>query len=143
MPASDVVLLIDTGPIVASLVAKEDSHDECNAVLDRVHFVYTSWPVITEAVYLLGDYSPAVEKLFALLRGRVIQLLTLDRTDIDRIEQIMAKYADQNFQLADASLMHLAEREGIEQVLTIDQQDFALFRTAKGRRLTLLPAATG
>lgn len=110
MPAAT---LIDTGPIVASLVANEPSHAACVAALDKVQIAYTCWPVITGAVYLLGNYSSAVEKLFELPRERTWELLPIYRSDLDGIESILSKYADQSFQLADACLMHLAEREGV------------------------------
>lgn len=35
--------------------------------------------------------------------------------------------------------MHLAEREEIEHVFTLDRRDFSAFRTASGKALTLLP----
>lgn len=59
MPA--VATLIDTGPIVASLNARDPNHAACRAAFAKLSpFAYTCWPVITEAVYLLGNYSPAV-----------------------------------------------------------------------------------
>ena len=138
MPVIDAPL-IDTGPIVASLDANDAYHRMCETVFDHFAFAYTSWPVITEAVYLLGNHSLAVEKLFVMLRSGRWRLLSLDRSDLDGIEQILAKYRDQGFQLADASLMHLANREGIDKVLTLDRTDFELYRTPLGKRLTILP----
>jgi predicted nucleic acid-binding protein len=136
MPAA---ALIDTGPIVASLIANEPSHAACLEALGQIQLAYTCWPVITEAVYLLGDYSPAVQKLFELLRDRTWEVLPIYRSDLDGIEAILSKYADQGFQLADACLMHLAEREGVSQVVTLDRKDFGVFRLTSGQQLTLLP----
>ncbi len=131
--------LIDTGPIVASLDARDAHHEACERAFAALPFAYTCWPVIAEAVYLLGNYSPAVEKLFVMLRTRRWRLLPLDRTDFDGVERILAKYQDQGFQLADACLMHLAEREGINQVLTLDRKDFGLYRTTSGDSLVIVP----
>lgn len=138
MPA--VATLIDTGPIVASLNARDPNHAVCKAAFAKLSpFAYTCWPVITEAVYLLGDYSSATVKLFELLRSQTYRLLSLAHADLQAVEAILAKYQDQDFQLADACLMHLAEREGIAEVLTLDKQDFSVFRTSVGKTLTLLP----
>jgi uncharacterized protein len=138
MPAA--AALIDTGPIVACLNARDSQHERCKtAFAELPPAVYTCWPVITEAVYLLGDYSQATVKLFELLRNQTFRILPLSSNELSDIEAILAKYQDQEFQLADACLMHLAERESISQVLTLDQQDFSLFRTAAGKPLTLLP----
>jgi len=139
MPAA-IATLIDTGPIVASLNEKDARHAECKESFSKLGpFVYTCWPAITEVVYLLGDYYPATSKLFDLLKTQTIRVLSIDQTDLGGVEDILAKYADQRFQLADACLMHLANREGINQVLTLDRKDFSLFRTVSGKALTLLP----
>jgi predicted nucleic acid-binding protein len=66
-------------------------------------------------------------------------LLSLTHADVQAVETILAKYKDQKFQLADACLMHLAERDGISEVLTLDKRDFGLFRTSAGKMLSLLP----
>jgi hypothetical protein len=41
-------------------------------------------------------------------------------------------------QLADASLMYVAEQNGIEHVFTLDRRDFTIFR-CRGKALTLIP----
>lgn len=138
MPA--VATLIDTGPIVAVLNARDSNHAACKATFARLSpFAFTCWPVITEAVYLLGNYSQATAKLFELLRTQAFRLLPLTEADLPAVEAILAKYRDQGFQLADACLMHLAEREGIGEVVTLDKQDFSLFRTSTGASLAILP----
>ena len=132
--------LIDTGPIVAALNKRDAYHQACVDAFKSVGpFVYTCWPVITEAAYLLGRYSPATNALFHSLRTRAYRILPLNVDDVEGIERILSKYADQDFQLADAALMYLADREGFDQVLTIDHTDFRVFRTKDGRPLTLLP----
>lgn len=132
--------LIDTGPIVASLNASDPAHVTCKSEFSKLSpIAYTCWPVITEAVYLLGNYSVATVKLFELLRRQTYRILPLSFTDLQAVEAILAKYRDQNFQLADACLMHLAEREGIVDVLTLDKRDFELFRTSQRESLKILP----
>jgi predicted nucleic acid-binding protein len=51
----------------------------------------------------------------------------------------MHKYADQKLDLADATLMHLANRSGIDQVFTLDRRHFSIFRNRDGRALTIVP----
>lgn len=72
--------------------------------------------------------------LKAIARGSLSILPMTDR-DAEPIAPIMAKYADQPLSLADASLMHLAEREGVEEVFTVDAKDFSVYRTASGQAL--------
>jgi predicted nucleic acid-binding protein len=53
----------------------------------------------------------------------------------------MERYATLGAQLADAALVFIAEREGIETVFTLDRRDFTVYRTSDGRALTLVPEA--
>jgi hypothetical protein len=100
----------------------------------------TCLPVITEASYLLNRYdSNLVHHLLAACRDGVYALLPLDKPDIDAIDRLIAKYQDLCLDFADAALMHLAEREGIEQVFTLDRRDFSVFRTSAGKPLAILP----
>lgn len=60
-------------------------------------------------------------------------------TDLPGVAAILAKYESLGIQLADASLAHLATREGIEWLFTLDRRDFGVIRLAHGRKLRLLP----
>jgi len=132
--------LIDTGPIVAIINADDPYHTQCTEAIKRLPVpLHTCWPVITEAAYLLRKHPQGIAKLFEMLRTQVSSLAHLSQSDLSPIESILTKYADQKFQLADAALMYLSERQGISRVFTIDYKDFSLFRTAQGKSLTLLP----
>ena len=132
--------LIDTGPLVAIFDKNHSQHQSCLEVFSALPApLLTTWPVITEAAYLLREWSNERRGLFTLLRTEAIRLVPIERGDVDAIETILETYADQKFQLADATLMHVANRDGITQVLTLDRKDFNVFRTASGSHLTLLP----
>jgi predicted nucleic acid-binding protein len=55
------------------------------------------------------------------------------------IAAVLAKYEALRIQLADASLVHLANREGIEVMFTLDRRDFGVVRLAHGKKLRLIP----
>jgi len=134
--------LVDTGPLVAALNGNDPSHSDCLTALRQVLApLLTCWPVITEAVYLLGSWSMPTAKLFELIRLRTVEIARLKRKDVDAIETIFRKYHDQGFHLGDVALMHLAESHDIDQVLRLDRKDFGIFRTRTGLALTLLPSA--
>lgn len=134
-------VLVDAGPLVAILSERDQHYGVCfsAAKLLRGPF-YTSWPVVTEAAYLLREQPGAVEKLLGRIRDSKLHLVPLGVGDVDGILAILTQYADQAFDLADATLMYLAEREGIEHVFTIDHRHFSLFRTTNGRALSLHPS---
>jgi predicted nucleic acid-binding protein len=46
---------------------------------------------------------------------------------------------DRSMDFADAALLRVAEREGIDTVFTVDRKDFAVYRLSGRRRLKMLP----
>jgi predicted nucleic acid-binding protein len=101
--------------------------------------IYTCWPVITEAAYLLRGSPAVVRRLLACCDGSRFAILPLGADDLSGIETVLSVYQDQSFDLADATLMHLANREGIDAVFTLDRRHFSIYRSARGSSLQLLP----
>ena len=134
-------ILMDTGPLVALFDRRDAHHEACrDQARNLPGSLFTCLPVITEACYLLNRYdSHLVHHLLAACRDGVYELLPLDKPDIEPIDRLIAKYQDLCLDFADAALMHLAEREGIEHIFTLDRRDFSVLRTAAGKPLTLLP----
>jgi hypothetical protein len=133
-------VLIDTGPIVAILLESDEYHEACVEQLHRIRGpLLTCWPVITEAAWLLRAYPSAIRKLLSSFHGRPFELLPLGETDLPGIAAILVKYEALRIQIADASLLHLANREGIETMFTLDRRDFGVLRLAHGKKLRLIP----
>ena len=137
-------ILIDTGPLVALFDRRDAYYETCREQARSLPgSLLTCLPVITEASYMLNRYdSRLVHLLLRACRDGVYSLLPLDKFDIDQIDTIIARYHDLCFDFADAALMHLAERDGIEQVFTLDRRDVLVFRTSAGKSLSLLPEST-
>ena len=132
--------LIDTGPLAAILNASDPLHAKCTEAFKEFPSpLRTCWPVITETAYLVRYSLPALRTLIRLIQSNALSILPIGIADLSQIEAILSKYHDQQFQLADACLMYLAEREGIDVVLTLDRRDFGLYRTSAGKPLTLVP----
>lgn len=53
----------------------------------------------------------------------------------------MERYADLPMDLADASLVWLAEQTGIRDIATFDERDFTIYRLAGGKQFNNLFAA--
>ena len=51
----------------------------------------------------------------------------------------MKQYEDIRPQLADAALVYLAGREGIDTIFTLDRRDFAVYRSTHNRAFRILP----
>ncbi len=134
------MILVDAGPLVALLDRRDQHHSACVEALRSIKVgMVTTWPVITEAMYLLIDLPVAQQGLWELLERRVVSLLPLDDSDVPRMRELMGKYANRPMDLADASLVRLAEREGLDTVFTVDRKDFQVYRRGGRRPFRLLP----
>jgi uncharacterized protein len=133
-------LLIDTGPIVAIMLTSDEHHEACVGQLRHIQGpLLTCWPVITEAAWLLRSYPEAVRTLLTSFNGRPFELIPLGETDLLAIAALLAQYKNLGIQLADASLVHLANREAIDTIFTLDRRDFTVLRLAHGKKIRLIP----
>ena len=134
--------LTDTGPLVALLDADDRHHSDCVAVLKQLPAapLLTTWPCFTEAMYLLGavggySYQAA---LWRLRNDKRLVLHDLSVAEIDRMAKVMEKYADTPMDLADASLVAVAESQSMNRVFSIDS-DFRIYRLQSGQAFDVVP----
>src|SRR5260370_37751349 len=73
-------ILVDTGPLVAIISAEDEYHSACvNALRGMPDPLWTCWPVITEAAWLLRRSPPAVPQLLPHLNGGFLELFPISR----------------------------------------------------------------
>lgn len=133
-------VLVDTGPLVAILSASDQHHESCVQQLKRIKGrLLTSWPVLTEAAWLLRSYPAALSTLLSSFQSGPLCLAALNESDMPAIAAILTRYKTLEIQLADASLLHLANREGIDTVFTLDRRDFSVLRLSGKKKLRLIP----
>ena len=135
------MILTDTGPLVALLDADDPYHAACVAAAQRLPPgpLLTTWPCFTEAMYLLGEVGgyPYQAALWNLrTTGRLI-LLDLTHEEVDRMAALMEKYKDTPMDLADASLVAVAESRSLRRVFTVDN-DFYVYRLSDGSALEVV-----
>jgi predicted nucleic acid-binding protein len=51
----------------------------------------------------------------------------------------MVRYRDRPMDFADATLVHLAERESLTSVFTVDRDDFETYRIGSRQRFRIVP----
>jgi predicted nucleic acid-binding protein len=130
-----VVVVVDTGPLVALFDPSDRARPSCRAALDRLESstLVTTEAVVTEAEYLL-DFSvraqSALMRFMASGRPRVEAIAANER---GRIADLMGRYADLPMDHADATLVLVAERLGATRVFTLDRRDFGVYRIGKRR----------
>ena len=123
-------VVVDSGFLIGLFDEKDPLHARCREFLRdyRGRFLTTE-AVLTETLALL-----AVQQQLRCLDwlGDAAQagLLVVDRLPIDfrAVEKLARKYSDQPMDFADASVVLLATRTGVKEILTADQRDFAVYR---------------
>lgn len=132
-------VLVDAGPLVALLDRRDTHHARSVEALRSItEPLVTVWPVLVEAMCLLDTWTEQAA-LWAMIEAGPIALAPLGDDDVPRVRELMAKYRDLPMDLADAALVHVAERDGYRRVFTIDERDFAVYRVGGRERLTVLP----
>lgn len=133
-------MLVDAGPLVALIDAADRRHADCVTFVKTLRQpLVTVWPAFTEAMYLLNFSLQAQEHLWALLETGSLTLAPLTQRDAKRMRELMQTYADQPMDLADAALVHVAERDHFRDVFTLDRRQFGVYRIHGRRRLILKP----
>ena len=133
-------VLVDTGPLVAIFSKREQGHKICVECLRRLEGpLFTCWPVVTEALWLLRNNPRAIETLLTNFDGNLLALLPMDESSLEWIGRFMRRYAKLGAQLADASLIYLAEQQGFETIFTLDRRDFSVYRLPGNRAVQIIP----
>jgi predicted nucleic acid-binding protein len=134
-------MLVDAGPLVAILDRDDRDHDACVSALRQIEPpLLTTWPALTEAIYLMGDRCgwSGQELLWRMvLRGELV-MHELDDAALRRSHDLMQKYRDLPMDLADATLVATAEQRRMSRIFTLDS-DFRVYRLQGRRPFQLVP----
>jgi predicted nucleic acid-binding protein len=135
-------ILTDTGSLYAMADEDDEWHDRVRAFLEtgRRQLVVPV-TVLPEVCYLIGLYlGAAAETRFmrSVQRGE-LRIETLSRADLTRTVAVMEQYRDARLGFVDASLVAVAERLQIREILTTDRRHFSLVRPRHCAAFTLKP----
>lgn len=136
------MLLVDTGPLVATADTDDPDHHRCRTLLEEHEGPLLTTPmVIAEAAYLIDRHlGPAAEAaLFASLAEGELLVEELSRDDWRRIGELVTTYSDVRLGGTDASLVAVAERLGITLLATLDERHFRPLRPAHAAAFEILP----
>ena len=125
------MILTDSGFWFALINSRDKHHHRAiEFMLSCREGLITTWPVVTETSHLLGrDLGVKSQISFLqLIQSNLVVVWDILSSHIERIETLMIKYADLPMDLADASLVLLAEEMGHGRILSTDQRDFNTYR---------------
>jgi hypothetical protein len=125
------MVIADTGFWIALADRRDAFHEPAKAAYSTLaEPLVTTWPVITETCYLfLSRYGIAAQIRFLdnYARG-AFEAFNLELSHARRIQTLMKRYAELPMDLADASLVILAEHLGHGRILSTDRRDFSAYR---------------
>ena len=136
------MILLDTSGLLSALDESQRYHHECAALVGEASPPLLLSPfVLAELDYLLmrhiGQRAQAA-LLEEVARG-AYQLELFGAIDVARAKEVVEQYADLEIGLADASIVVLAQRHTVTEVLTLDQRHFRAMRIERRKRFKVLP----
>ena len=131
--------LIDTGAILAFLNRHDRWHESCREIFATLSFpLATSAAVLAEVFHLLPG-SRDVPRVWSFLKSGAVTVLSITDDDLPGLEALMDRYQDRPMDFADATLVHLARREALTTIFTVDHDDFETYRIEGKRRFRIVP----
>jgi len=125
------VIIADTGFWVALANDADQYHQLAIDKLGKLDEpLITTWPVLTEVCHLLLKRR-GIEAELGFIRSYhqgAFLVFNLRESHRENLLKLMEKYADLPMDLADASLVILAEEIGDGRILSTDQRDFQTYQ---------------
>lgn len=125
------MIIVDSGFWIALADQKDNHHAAAVQQMKNLHErLITTVPVMTEVCHILLKRQGTTAQLkfiHAYAQG-AFEVFQIDDTHRQRIAALMEYYADLPMDLADASLVLLAEHLGHGTILSTDKRDFHSYR---------------
>ena len=132
--------LIDTGAIVAIIAADERWHAACLEALASVEMpLFTTEAVLAEFFHLISARNLNMDRAWNFVCSGALSVQPIADSELPELRALMARYHDRPMDFADATLVHIANRESVSLILTIDHDDFETYRLAGNKRFSIRP----
>ena len=125
------MIIADAGFFYALIDRRDAWHSRAVSALDtQAEGWITTWPVLTEATHLLTRWigTDAAQARLREVADGAIAVWQWAAEHTARVPALMQRYASLPMDLADASLLLLAEELGHGRILTTDARDFGAYR---------------
>jgi len=137
-----VALILDTGPLYASLDRSDDDHARCRHLIETAtEALLIPAPVLVELDDLIHrSLHPGV--LVALLddiADGAYEIVDLAPLDYRRTRELCDRYADSDIGFVDAAVLAIVERLDEPKLATLDHRHFRVLRPRHVDALQLLP----
>ena len=125
------MIIADTGFWLALADQQDTHHQAAKQKLREIdERLITTWCVVTETCYLLLKRKGvlAQSKFMESLANGAFETFNLKPDHAQKTAQLIQKYGNLPMDLADASLVILAEELGHGRILSVDYRDFNTYR---------------
>ena len=127
------MIIADTGFWLALFNPRDTYHEQTKQSLQEYknEELITTWPVLTETSYLILERTRNTKKALDFLefyQNSRHQIFPLTKSHIPRIQELMQQYQNLPMDLADASLVIVAEELGSGRIFSVDLRDFNTYR---------------
>jgi hypothetical protein len=137
-----VALILDTGPLYASLDRSDQDHAACRTLIETASEpLVIPAPVLVEVDYWIHErlhVGVLVAFLDDILAG-AYRVEELDVDDYRRVRELCDQYGDADLGFVDAAVVAVVERLGEKKLATLDQRHFRAVRPRHAESLRLLP----
>jgi predicted nucleic acid-binding protein len=127
--------IADTGFLVALARDRDQYHDWAMEIGPQL-----AWPMITcEAVLAeTAFHIQSSEEVFGMLQDGMLRVAFDCASHINHLRELAARYADRKPDLADICIIRLSELYPRHTVVTVDEDDFRVYRRNKREAIPLL-----
>lgn len=136
------MILLDSSGLLAAIDVRERDHGAAAAALEAAEPPFLLSPfVLAELDYFLATRVESAAEIALLeeVAAGAYQLEPFEAKDVAAAIDLVRRYESINLGLADASIVVLADRHDISDVLTLDERHFRTVRRSNGKAFRLLP----
>jgi uncharacterized protein len=138
-----VALILDTGPLYASLDRSDNDHLACRRLIESTtELLVIPAPVLVEVDFWIHRrlHQGVLLALIDDIKEGAYRVEDLTATDYRRVHELCDRYADLDIGFVDAAVMAIVERLGEPKLATLDQRHFSAVRPRHRESIALLPA---
>lgn len=137
-----MTIIVDSGLLLAAANRRDQLHQRAVRWLAQAdEELMVVVPVVVETAWQIEDVGgPEAESGFlASIRSGDLQRVDLTDDDWERVEALVARYADLGLGTVDASIVAVAERLGVTQIATFNHRDFRVVRPSHVDAFEIVP----
>lgn len=127
--------IADTGYLVALLRQRDEHHDWATGLARQVELpLLTCESVLAETAFHLNSSA----QVLAMLQRAAIRVAFDCATNLEQLQALATRYADREPDLADLCLIRMSELYPRHSIITVDEEDFRVYRRNKREAIPLL-----